>query len=244
MSRLLKKIQAARPHTLPETDQTYFTQPKPKTCSVQKSKLVFTLIATFLFCPGVLYLIQSDEKPSTKATTINTISRTVSHERPSTVTVKTNTENTISSTHSIPPPQQENSEPESVIIFKKIHWNLEPIKNRLVQFVAALPSAKTIKHYLDCFAYNNEIQMPENKVVSSNEQEHLDQIHRILKKFHIEALRISGDTSRALINGQTFYLNTLVSQNPRLKWVAVNDKEMIFKDEHNQKYCKAISQDN
>ena len=67
-------------------------------------------------------------------------------------------------------------------------------------------------------------------------------ILRFLKKFKVDAVRIDGSYSRVMANGQAYYVNTVVSQRPRLKLTGITSQEMIFKDENNQEYRKEISQ--
>ena len=129
------------------------------------------------------------------------------------------------------------------IVMHPVQWNIRPLKNWVQEHLKnLLPEIHKIKEHLNRFAYFDVTQPIPEKEISPVEKERLELIHRFLKKFNIEAVRIDGAYSRVMANGQNYYVNTVVSQHPRLKLSGITVQEMIFKDEYNQEYRKKISQ--
>ena len=133
--------------------------------------------------------------------------------------------------------------PEEELIFHPLEWNLALLRNWLQEhWERAFPKFQELRDSLSRFAYLDVTQPIPEKEISAMEKERLELIQRFLKKFKVDAVRIDGSYSRVMANGQAFYVNTVVSQRPRLKLTGVTSKEMIFKDEYNQEYKKEISQ--
>lgn len=128
----------------------------------------------------------------------------------------------------------------------KIHpmqWNLEPFRDWIQERLNnVLPKLRELKNSLNQFTYLDATQPIPEKEISLAEKERLELIQRFLKKFRVDAVRIDGSYSRIMANGQAYYVNTVVSQRPRLKLTGITSQEMIFKDEYNQEYKKEISQ--
>ena len=133
--------------------------------------------------------------------------------------------------------------PEEELIFQPLQWNFEPFRNWLQErWERTLPKLQELRESLSRFAYLDATQPIPEKEISALEKERLENIQRFLKKFKVDAVRIDGSYSRVMANGQAFYVNTVVSQRPRLKLTGINSQEMTFKDEYNQEYKKEISQ--
>ena len=132
---------------------------------------------------------------------------------------------------------------EEKLVFHPLQWNFVPFRDWLQEhWESVLPKFQEFRNSLHQFAYLDVTQPIPETEISSLEKERLDLIHRFLKKFKVEAVRIDGTYSRIMANGQAFYVNTVVSQRPRLKLTGITSQEMIFKDEYNQEYRKEISQ--
>gem|GEM_PF-5076287 len=132
---------------------------------------------------------------------------------------------------------------EEELILRPLQWNFSPLRDWLQErWEDAFPKFQEFRNSLSRFAYLDATHPIPEKEVSAMEKERLDLIRRFLKKFKVDAVRIDGSYSRVMANGQAFYVNTVVSQHPRLKLTGITSQEMIFKDEYNQEYKKEISQ--
>ena len=133
--------------------------------------------------------------------------------------------------------------PEEELIYCPHQWNFAPLRDWIQEhWERAFPKLQELRDSLSQFAYLDVTQPIPEKEISAMEQERLEHIRRFLKKFKVDAVRIDGSYSRVMANGQSFYVNTVVSQRPRLKLTGITPNEMIFKDEYNQEYKKEISQ--
>ena len=133
--------------------------------------------------------------------------------------------------------------PEEKLVFQPLQWDVAPIKDWLQShWEQAFSKFQDVRESLIKFAYFDVTQPIPEKEISALEKERLELIRRFLKKFKVDAVRIDGAYSRVMANGQAFYVNTTVSQRPRLKLTGITSQEMIFKDEYNQEYKKEISQ--
>jgi hypothetical protein len=72
-------------------------------------------------------------------------------------------------------------------------------------------------------------------------KDHLDSIYALLHQIKIYSVRIDGDASKVNLNGHVYYPHTFVSQSPKLKFVGIQQNELIFCDEYNQEFRKKIS---
>jgi hypothetical protein len=72
-------------------------------------------------------------------------------------------------------------------------------------------------------------------------QDHLDSIYELLHQIKIYSVRIDGDASKVNLNGHVYYPHTFVSQAPKLKFVGIQQNELIFCDEYDQEFRKKIS---
>jgi hypothetical protein len=72
-------------------------------------------------------------------------------------------------------------------------------------------------------------------------KDHLDSIYALLHQIKIYSVRIDGDASKVNLNGHVYYPHTFVSQSPKLKFVGIQQNELIFYDEYNQEFRKKIS---
>lgn len=133
--------------------------------------------------------------------------------------------------------------PEKELTFHSLGWNIAPLRDWLEgHLMDGFPKLQKFRDSLSRFTYLDVTQPIPEKEISSAEKERLEMILRFLKKFKVDAVRIDGSYSRVMANGQAYYVNTVVSQRPRLKLTGITSQEMIFKDENNQEYRKEISQ--
>ncbi|MDR0393078.1 MAG: hypothetical protein LBH52_02495 [Puniceicoccales bacterium] len=72
-------------------------------------------------------------------------------------------------------------------------------------------------------------------------KDHRDSIYALLHQIKIYSVRIDGDASKVNLNGHVYYPHTFVSQSPKLKFVGIQQNELIFCDEYNQEFRKKIS---
>ncbi|MDR2769785.1 MAG: hypothetical protein LBB19_04550 [Puniceicoccales bacterium] len=72
-------------------------------------------------------------------------------------------------------------------------------------------------------------------------KDHLDSIFALLHQIKIYSVRIDGDASKVNLNGHVYYPHALVSQSPKLKFIGIQQNELIFCDEYNQEFRKKIS---
>lgn len=132
---------------------------------------------------------------------------------------------------------------EEELIIHPFQWDIAPFKDWIQEHLeSTFPVLQKFRDNLRRFAYLDVTQPIPEKEISSLEKERLELIRRFLKRFKIDAVRIDGSYSRVMANGQAYYVNTVVSQKPRLKLTSITSQEMIFKDEYNQEYKKEISQ--
>ncbi len=74
----------------------------------------------------------------------------------------------------------------------------------------------------------------------SIDQAHLDSIYKILNQIKIYSVRVDRTGSRVNLNGQICYPHTLISENPKVKFMGVDKSELIFCDEYKQEFRKKI----
>lgn len=133
--------------------------------------------------------------------------------------------------------------PEKELTFHSLEWNIAPLRDWIEDHLLdGFPKFQEFRDSLSRFTYLDVTQPIPEKEISAAEKERLEMILRFLKKFKVDAVRIDGSYSRVMANGQAYYVNTVVSQRPRLKLTGITSQEMIFKDENNQEYRKEISQ--
>ena len=72
------------------------------------------------------------------------------------------------------------------------------------------------------------------------ERDFLSRVYQTLSDFNVDGVRVDGSNSRVFVNGLAYYMNTLISKNPRIKLVGLTTQELIFNDENNQEYRKKI----
>lgn len=133
--------------------------------------------------------------------------------------------------------------PVEELVFRPLQWDIASLKDWVQEHWGyVFPKIQEFRDSLHRFAYFDVTQPIPEREISALEKERLELIRRFLKKFKIDAVRIDGSYSRVMANGQAFYVNTVVSQRPKLKLTRITSQEMIFKDEYNQEYRKEISQ--
>lgn len=249
MSRLFKQIQQtqAKEQTFIESLKIPFKQEQkfnviPCVCIVL---LLFCFVVAY-FCVDQNTISQSSlEKESSINTRTKTGVKNVQQSLPRVVHTETPGQEDLKSKQyeEVFKLAENESEGHEKIVMHPMQWNFRPLKNWVQEHLKNLsPEIQGIKNRLKYFAYLDIMQPIPEKAISSVEKERLELIQRFLKRFKIEAVRIDGAYSRVMANGQNYYVNTLVSQQPRLKLTGVTSQEMIFKDEYNQEYRKEISQ--
>ncbi|MDR0755771.1 MAG: hypothetical protein LBE99_02580 [Puniceicoccales bacterium] len=98
--------------------------------------------------------------------------------------------------------------------------------------VGVAPSSPTPSSLAKAHPHTNE---------KMSSKDHLDSIYALLHQIKIYSVRIDGDASKVNLNGHVYYPHTFVSQSPKLKFVGIQQNELIFCDEYNQEFRKKIS---
>lgn len=258
MSRLFKQIQKSLPREQifttplkPFVEQEHKFDPFPLFCVVA----LFVGVIIACFCSGTSKRSAALPKQATKQTVKQTV---LPKKNTVELTKKTTPVPTVVANMETPIPEKtlknkafekepklaENiSKTKQELNFHPLQWDTVSVKTWIQDRLDSMfPNFQTFKDSLQHFAYLDEEPSVSGKDLSVTAKEHFELIQRFLKKFKIEAVRIDGSYSRVMANGQNYYVNTLVSQRPRLKLTHINTQEMIFEDEYNQEYRKKISQ--
>ena len=93
---------------------------------------------------------------------------------------------------------------------------------------------------LDKRVYKNEDSLLQMAELTPMERDFLSRVYQTLSDFNVDGVRVDGSNSRVFVNGLAYYMNTLISKNPRIKLVGLTTQELIFNDENNQEYRKKI----